>query len=519
MQIVFTPLSIHELHMSAAVFQPSRVHLDIGNPLHMHRQGPMSNEASTSSSKANDKSTSSLAPDAQLKTFRRLRSSLEQSVRSATKSKAAKVPSVDESGTIVPKSSKGKDKVFVEPAPKDPKSKSKMFKVSFRRSGGRDTPSPLPPAPLPVPETKSKRSAGFTSYQAPSLRQGSLSSPALHIYSQPFPDPYSEQAEMVSSSSNIAGLVSPARERKRASVQSALSAKEISAPAPLSPRRTSGQSIRESSREPKTPKHRPPPLSSPSTPSLVRPRNGSPLPQTPTTRQRDRPQPPESPTPRSRVQFARSQTGAASSSQLTLNLPTTPRATSPVSPSRARSPSQRNGISSPSPSNILSSTPPRRSLDPPNQHRASLDAHRPSGSQIRPRAGSPPVSPTRNIYPSYSQNRHFNISTTSLSSPPNQEHRELVRTAASILCKELLKPPGHNTTGLGNAELEEVEVRMRALARLERIWGKSGAAASGSNLMLSTAGGLSSSGLSAAGEDREKKLFSEALRDGYVLCQ
>lgn len=111
------------------------------------------------------------------------------------------------------------------------------------------------------------------------------------------------------------------------------------------------------------------------------------------------------------------------------------------------------------------------------------------------------------------------MSTASLSSPSNPEHRELVRTAASILCKELLKPPGHNTTGLENSELEEVEVRMRALARLERIWGKSGAAASGSNLMLSTAGGLSSSGLSAAGEDREKKLFSEALRDGYVLCQ
>jgi hypothetical protein len=83
----------------------------------------------------------------------------------------------------------------------------------------------------------------------------------------------------------------------------------------------------------------------------------------------------------------------------------------------------------------------------------------------------------------------------------------------------MLKPPGHNTSGLGPMELKEIEVRMRALARLERIWGKSGSSASGSNVMSSSPGGLSSSGLSAAGEDRERRLFSEALRDGYVLCQ
>lgn len=63
---------------------------------------------------------------------------------------------------------------------------------------------------------------------------------------------------------------------------------------------------------------------------------------------------------------------------------------------------------------------------------------------------------------------------------------------------------------------EGVEVRMRSLARLERIWGKSGVQASSSNVNVN---GLSSSGLSASGEERERRLFTEALRDGFVLCQ
>ena len=65
-------------------------------------------------------------------------------------------------------------------------------------------------------------------------------------------------------------------------------------------------------------------------------------------------------------------------------------------------------------------------------------------------------------------------------------------------------------------EFEEVEYRLRPLSRLERVWGKSGGNASSSRIDVS---GLSSSGLSAAGEERERKQFTEALRDGYVLCQ
>ncbi|KAH9913912.1 uncharacterized protein B0H18DRAFT_1047052 [Fomitopsis serialis] len=83
----------------------------------------------------------------------------------------------------------------------------------------------------------------------------------------------------------------------------------------------------------------------------------------------------------------------------------------------------------------------------------------------------------------------------------------------------MLKPPSRlNDSSLQPREWEEVEMRMRSLARLERVWGKSGGGM-GSSSQLSSAGGLSSSGLSASGEERERRLLTEALRDGYVLCQ
>ena len=73
-------------------------------------------------------------------------------------------------------------------------------------------------------------------------------------------------------------------------------------------------------------------------------------------------------------------------------------------------------------------------------------------------------------------------------------------------------------------ELEEIELRLRALARLGRIWGKSGSAnANGvsntSGSPVTGFGGLGAGGASSVGEDRERRLFSEALKDGYVLCQ
>ncbi|KAJ2918695.1 hypothetical protein MD484_g1782, partial [Candolleomyces efflorescens] len=63
----------------------------------------------------------------------------------------------------------------------------------------------------------------------------------------------------------------------------------------------------------------------------------------------------------------------------------------------------------------------------------------------------------------------------------------------------------------GIRDWEEVEYRTRSLARLERIWGRSGVANG------SAAG--TAHPVSSAGEERERRTFSEALRDGFVLCQ
>lgn len=67
-------------------------------------------------------------------------------------------------------------------------------------------------------------------------------------------------------------------------------------------------------------------------------------------------------------------------------------------------------------------------------------------------------------------------------------------------------------TAAGQRDWAEVEARTRALARLEHSSGVC------SSTNVSTAVLSSSSGLSA-GEEREKRLFCETLRDGYVLCQ
>jgi hypothetical protein len=103
--------------------------------------------------------------------------------------------------------------------------------------------------------------------------------------------------------------------------------------------------------------------------------------------------------------------------------------------------------------------------------------------------------------------------------PSNPMHREVVRTATSMLCKEMLQPG--KSTGLGLRETEEVEARLRALARLERVWLKNthGIPGSATQLDASVTMKDGDAGGSAPGEERELRLFAEALRDGYVLCQ
>lgn len=549
----------------AAVAPPSKVNVSISKPFLMISSKRAETNAAIASASA---SSSRIEPSSQFSaptiseahptTFKRFRTSLEQTLRTATKSKAKFPASGDELGNLARSESKGKEKALDDDVsnPRE-RSKSRMLsKVSFRRPAGEDS-SHSSPLPHPVAEEtkpagrvdkdrdKTKaRVAGNTSFLTPSLRQASMSTPALHLSSQAIPSAYTQPfVAPGASSSNVSALVSPTRERHRkTSVQIPSSSREISGPLPLASKRDHRSSGHSPSSPPpssvhdqRSPKGRPPPLvlsSSSINPTPRSPRGESTSPVPPDTPRRTRestrsPELPPSPTPRG-IGTSSTRRGAASTSHLPLSSspePTTPRARSPpLARSSSRTPTHRVG-----PSASTSHLP----LTPttPSARRPSLDSPRPTAPSRSPTPSSRAASPTgpvrtraispalRNYSPSFGRNGGLNASTTSLASPIISEHRELVRLAASYLCREMLKPPSQlNKTSLLPKEWEEIEIRMRALARLERVWGKSGSGMSSSS-QLASVSGLSSSGLSAGGEERERRLFCEAVRDGYVLCQ
>ena len=432
----------------------------------------------------------------------------------------------DDITTVSINSTKGKDKAQGEDVSKE-KGKSKMLqrlpsKVPFRRSARETvTPSPLHST---GPENEVRhgqvRVAGFTSFQTPSLRQASISSPVLHLSSQAIPSPKSQSAVPVSSTSSIAALVSPLREHSwKTSIPS--SHREISPPLRLGSRRDKDPVdpfIENTPSKHRATKSNPPVIpSSPSAPflpskhsNIARSRGRVPA----SRLERDLPSTPEIPTPasgvRGHVSRGSSQATAASSSSLPVTSPPSPEPAMPtvgISPTRARSPTVRTRVVSPTPRKPYIEQPRRTSLDAPR--RTSLDAQRRfTDSPTNSRADSP--SPVRRratspIQHSYAQNRHYRIVSGSL------EHRELIRTATSMLCREMVRPPPHmSKTEPGMRDWEEVKRRLAALARLERVWGKSGVINQGS-----PGGGI----LSNSGEERERKLFAEALKDGFILCQ
>lgn len=83
----------------------------------------------------------------------------------------------------------------------------------------------------------------------------------------------------------------------------------------------------------------------------------------------------------------------------------------------------------------------------------------------------------------------------------------------------MLRPPQAQISRAGAAEQkdwEEVEVRLHGLARMERIWSRSGALASLSQVNVSV---LGNGAVASGSEEKERRLFGKVLRDGYVLCQ
>ncbi|KAL1747824.1 Pkinase-domain-containing protein [Schizophyllum fasciatum] len=533
--------------MAAAVLPTT---LSVVNPFRASsRHGDSS--TSTAGSARTDSSKPS-SPEPHHKGFQRIRSSLEHSIRTATRSRKGAPVDSDEFATITQKSHKGKEKAVDEPKERSHMLRRLGSRVTIRRSG-RDSTSPTRP-PLPKEEkpskeklpkepresrklTKGRHASNSVSF-TPSLRMASISSPALHLSSQALPSPNSKSAIPASSSSGSDALVSPARERKRPAplpLQRDVSFAPPATPTKRETRRSSGSYLQptESSSRHRTTRSQPVNLpSSPSTPSLHHPRNATPTNET--HLRQETPSPPPTPTPASGSRgMIRSNSRAARSSG---NLPLRERSESPItprtgSPIRARSPSTSTartrivprGLSSNSASQLPLSPPsplpqPRGSID--SQRRPSIDAprrRRPSigGSPIPMRGDSPigvrpAISPNRR---SVSQTRNLNVSTTSLASPPNPEQREAIRTATVMLCKEIGKPPVHGRSEQAIRDWDEVEHRTRALIRLERVWSKTP-----STTNINGASALSSSGLSASGEERERRLFCECLRDGYVLC-
>ena len=107
------------------------------------------------------------------------------------------------------------------------------------------------------------------------------------------------------------------------------------------------------------------------------------------------------------------------------------------------------------------------------------------------------------------------LASGSSNSLPSSAHYEALRTATSVLCEQMLR----QRTGLDKRELEEVRVRMRPLGRLELVWRESVVSTNGSATALGASANKMGVGANVVGEERARRLFAKALRDGYVLCQ
>lgn len=270
--------------MAAAVLSSSKL-TNVHLPDRFHMGTSLGADASTSragaaSSSRLQPSASQLQPQApgesRPRTFSRLRTSLEQTLRTTGKSRGRQ--SVDETGRITaPSPSKGKEKASADEtfATKERSKSSMLSKVSFRRPGGKEPNNASSTAQASVAGSRvdaarvnrdrdkgKVREAGYTSFETPSLRQASMSSPALHLSSQPFASPYSQPFALpAASSSNVAALVSPPRVR-RSNAQATITTKVISNPVPLAPRKDPrANGIPQPAVEQKPSKHRPPPVS------------------------------------------------------------------------------------------------------------------------------------------------------------------------------------------------------------------------------------------------------------------
>ncbi|KAG8990537.1 hypothetical protein FRB90_001732 [Tulasnella sp. 427] len=447
--------------------------------------------------------------------------------------------------------------------------------------------------------SRTRTGGGWPSFMTHSQSTASISTPALHLNS----DPNNNETHVASPTSSVTAIISPPRAR-RPTVSSRDGSASGSTPsgskkppptagahrqAPPSP---AALLLASSSKNPGTSNKNLP--ASPSTPSLPSYSNDIPYSTTPSS-----PKPiirrsteiqreplPRSPSTRGivgRGERSASRSGSGSGSDS--------RSVSPVTPPNSTGLGRANGRR-PSVSYAPSQSPtPRRSSDRrssfeqrtrpfgsisashlplgaapssiPSQHSplrtTSRERHVPSPIVTGPpsssphpglyqqrrnsssasftRPSSPPSSSAQRAHSPVYRSHARNQSSSSLAGVISPQ-RESMRAAASFIVKEMSKPtpatlkanpPYGGLAGApGGVKAEpwiEVETRLAHLVRVERVWGRSGFSGMGTIGNASSVsvdatgtpiGGMTVSG---GGEERERRVFCEALRDGYVLAQ
>ena len=185
-----------------------------------------------------------------------------------------------------------------------------------------------------------------------------------------------------------------------------------------------------------------------------------------------------------------------------------------VSPARRRTTSRPYDhdpaatIRSPQPPDLPSSSR-AASVEPP-AFGPALTRRRQQSAPAQSHTAPPPVSYGHSRPPSSSSST--SSATTGAHQPthrraisyPISEGRQAIRQASSFVLREMARPLPAAVRTMASMGWEEVDIRLRALSRAERTWAGMGMGTMGNQ--------------GAQGEERERRAFESAFRDGVVLC-
>ncbi|KIJ55223.1 hypothetical protein M422DRAFT_23836 [Sphaerobolus stellatus SS14] len=382
-------------------------------------------------------------------------------------------------------------------------------------TGAAETSLPPIPPPSPIPQQREaqqqpQRRTSFEPGRRPSISVEAQRRPSISVEAQRMESPIPSTPSRRTSVDAVGRNKEKERERegrvgRKEATKEKDGSKDKEPRSPSSSRTSNSESSsttraaspsRTTSSQPQPPVPPMPVPSSPSHSSTTTPSPSTPTPHTPTTptprRRTSSPMvshapPSPSPTPQTPSRPSRllgRGIGSVSTSHLPL---TSERSKSPVTPS--------------SPTRLM----PRRAshgqntgIAPPNGRAGAESPASRTGTPTSPRSPTLPLSAS--------------LSNLSSSNSPSPQ-RDMLRKAGSILVRELVnKRSGWISSRRDNEVAEELDRRLGGLVRGEKLWGKSNAGGNGN-------GGANAGGGSLGGEERERRYFGEAVRDGYVLCQ